>query len=456
MNSPLMVAGSVVAAVRREVLQSHGSRTTAFLGALSGIALGFALLREAAVAYYFGAAPELDAFLVAASAPRVIGATFATATVGVLVPEYIHLRDSRGRAAAAQLARRWLGLTFIVTGAAALIVAALPAPVVRAQAPGLAPRQLHLAQGLLRGLCLTALLLGMAGTTRAILNANRCFWKPAVQGGVISAAVVACCAVLAGRIGVWALVAGTLLGAACALALQVGHADLRRWAFSTGGPVVRLPLGFFGLVLGANTANSCSPVVDRWFSSRFAPGTISQLNYATTLFQAPALLLMAPLVTFLLPRFSECVTGRDSHGLRRVASKGIVYCLVACVGPAALLASFAPDVVAVALARGKFDARDAAATATFLRILSPALLLNSLVWCLSQFLLATRRHGLLLFGQIGRLVLKTGAAALLVRSHGANALPLSTLVASAVALPIFWVLAATAYARHFSAGKRPR
>ncbi len=453
--SSVAAVTSHLRALRQQAIRSRSSRAIMLLSVLSGMGLLLAVAREAVTAYYFGASAELDAFLVALSAPQMIGTAFAAALVSTVLPEYVHLRRSQRVKAARHMARRWTKLSLMLTGGGAILLAGWAPLVVTGLAPGFVSGQTVLARALLAVLAGTIVFQGLSGVSKSVLNANRCFGRPALQGAAISALVVISCPLLAGPFGVWALVVGTVVAVAFAFALQATHQEFRAvMSCRTGEYRGRLSLGPFGVVLAATAAGSMMAPVDRWFASRLAPGVISQLNYATRLVAAPSQLLITPLVTVLLPVLSECFAGRDSSRLRRASFAGAAYCLAVCVPAVVVLTWFGSDIVRAVLGRGHFDAAAAAATGHFLRILAPAVLLNSLTWGLMQFLLAARRYDLQLGGQAARLALKVVAARLLVHTRGATGLPMSTIAASAAALPIYFALVRLAHKREFE-GTRP-
>ncbi|MFQ5811023.1 MAG: murein biosynthesis integral membrane protein MurJ [Armatimonadota bacterium] len=418
--------------------RGRSSRAVALLAVLSGAGLVLALARQIVTAYYFGTSAELDTFLVAISAPQTVGLAFSSALVSVVVPEYVRLRDCQGMARASQMARRWARLALGLSAGAAVLLAIFPSLVIRALAPGFPLGQIALARTLLVVLAGSVVLYSLSGVSTAVVNANRCFWRPGLQAALISAMVVLSCSLLATRFGIWALAVGTLAGLGCAFALQAAQKDFRIVTRARGPSDVGRPsLAPLGLALGTAGAAGLYQPVDRWFGSRFAAGTISQLNYATSLLTVPAALLVSPLITVLLPVLSECIAGRDWPRLCRVSLAAAAYCLAVCIPAVLVLACLSSEVVRVVLGRGRFDAAAVAATARFLRILAPMLLMNAFSWGLRHLLVAARRYELLFAGELVTVGTKLVAARALLGPMGSAGLPASSVVASVAAVFVF-------------------
>jgi putative peptidoglycan lipid II flippase len=331
------------------------------LGKISGAA------KSVAVASVFGSGAALDSYLLAFLVPSLLADTFCGALVPVTVPRLIELghRDDRAGSIAfyGQVLRR--SLFFSLLGSAAIAIGI-----------GLAL--------LLGGSVLTsrwrvigtlALVMlpvipcnAVANVWRAVLNSERHFAIPAVA---LTSVVVMIFVLAVGRLaGVWALAAGTTLGAASELAL-LGVA-IRRAGF----PVVPRPYSYkpvplrmdefrkeYGYLVASAAVSGGMLLIGQAMAASLETGSVSVFNYGTRL--AGVLMAIGPaaLSVAVLPRFSQMVAERDweelKHSLRRLIC-GSAAVSAAATAVLMLLSSW---IVRLTLQHGVFTAADTNAVA---------------------------------------------------------------------------------------------
>ena len=160
---------------------TSGSINSRIFGAAIVVGIGtilvklLAIIKELIVAYQFGTANELDAYLIALTIPSFVLNIIAGSFNSALIPTYIKVREQEGTKAAQKLfagATIWsIGLLLITT---LLMLASIPVylPMLT---NGFSPEKLALTYHLLWAISPMLLLTGIGSIWGAVLNAGERF-----------------------------------------------------------------------------------------------------------------------------------------------------------------------------------------------------------------------------------------------------------------------------------------
>ncbi|MFC8694701.1 murein biosynthesis integral membrane protein MurJ [Streptomyces parvus] len=377
------------------------ARAAAGTAVLTVLAAVLGLVRDQAIARYFGASDASDAFLIAWTVPEMAATLLIEDGMALLLVPAFSLAltrrasgDTEGGAdpvrelVAATLPRLFL----LLSGGAALLIAGAPW-VVGVLAPGLAdPR---LAVDCTRLTAVTVLTFGITGYFSAALRAHGSFLPPAGVYVAYNLGIIGMTLALHAAWGVRAAAAGVAVGSALMILTQLPM--LLRLV-----PLARPRLPRFGR-LGRRAARSApllgitvlAPVVvfvvsrqsqvlvERFLASTLPAGAISHLNYAQKVAQMPMVLsLMICTVTF--PVVAQAMAAGEHEKARRRVERDLGLAgMVVLLGTAVVL-GYAPQIVEVLFQRGAFDAADTASTAQVMRVYALGLLGHCLVGALSR------------------------------------------------------------------------
>ncbi|MYX01240.1 MULTISPECIES: lipid II flippase MurJ [unclassified Streptomyces] len=377
------------------------ARAAAGTAGLTVLAAVLGLVRDQAIARYFGASDASDAFLIAWTVPEMAATLLIEDGMALLLVPAFSLAltrrasgDTEGGAdpvrelVAATLPRLFL----LLSGGAALLIAGAPW-VVGVLAPGLAdPR---LAVDCTRLTAVTVLTFGITGYFSAALRAHGSFLPPAGVYVAYNLGIIGMTLALHAAWGVRAAAAGVAVGSALMILTQLPV--LLRLV-----PLARPRLPRFGR-LGRRAARSApllgfavlAPVVvfvvsrqsqvlvERFLASTLPAGAISHLNYAQKVAQMPMVLsLMICTVTF--PVVAQAMAAGEHERARRRVERDLGLAgMVVLLGTAVVL-GYAPQIVEVLFQRGAFDAADTASTAQVMRVYALGLLGHCLVGALSR------------------------------------------------------------------------
>ncbi|MEU4922798.1 lipid II flippase MurJ [Streptomyces parvus] len=374
------------------------ARAAAGTAVLTVLAAVLGLVRDQAIARYFGASDASDAFLIAWTVPEMAATLLIEDGMALLLVPAFSLAltrrasgDTEGGAdpvrelVAATLPRLFL----LLSGGAALLIAGAPW-VVGVLAPGLAdPR---LAVDCTRLTAVTVLTFGITGYFSAALRAHGSFLPPAGVYVAYNLGIIGMTLALHAAWGVRAAAAGVAVGSALMILTQLpmllrlvplARPRLPRFGRRAARSAPLLGIAVLAPVVVFVVSRQSQVLVERFLASTLPAGAISHLNYAQKVAQMPMVLsLMICTVTF--PVVAQAMAAGEHEKARRRVERDLGLAgMVVLLGTAVVL-GHAPQIVEVLFQRGAFDAADTSSTAQVMRVYALGLLGHCLVGALSR------------------------------------------------------------------------
>lgn len=436
-------------------LGSFLARAAAATAVLTVLGAVLGLVRDQAIARYFGASDASDAFLIAWTVPEMAATLLIEDGMALLlVPAFSLALTRRADAQAAKgaeaagepapdpvrelVAATLPRLCVLLMAGAALLMAGAPW-VVGILAPGLADPAL--AVDCTRLTAVTVLTFGITGYFSAALRAHRSFLPPAGVYVAYNIGIIGMTLALHSVWGVRAAAAGVAVGSLLMILTQLPTflrlLPLARPRFGRLRKRVRRTAPLLGVTVLAPVvlfvvSRQSQVLVERFLASTLPAGAISHLNYAQKVAQMPMVLsLMICTVTF--PVVARAMAdGNHMRARQRVERDLALAGMVVLLGTAVVL-GYAPQIIEVLFQRGAFDAADTAATAQVMRVYAAGLLGHCLVGALSRpFFSSGRPTWFPAFAMGTGLLVTTGAGYALTYRFGvdgiatANAIGIST------------------------------
>ncbi|MEV5979765.1 lipid II flippase MurJ [Streptomyces sp. NPDC052114] len=361
---------------------------------IAGSLLG--LVRDQALAHFFGAGPDTDAFLVAWTLPELAATLLIEDGLAFfLVPAFslalARRADGPARDPVRDLVRASLPRMALWFAVAALALVAAAPYVVAVLAPGLPDPQPAVDCTRLTATC--AFTFGLTGYCSAALRAHRRFVPPATVYVAYNIAIITALFVLAVPFGVRAAALGVAVGGALMVLVQAPSLwGQLRHRYRPGpdavlteepAPARTLQTAIIWTVLLFALCRQSQVLIERFLASSLPAGAISHLNYAQKVAQMPMVLsLMLCTVTF--PVVAQALARGEVERARDRVERDLV--LAGCIvllGTAAVIAS-APPLIELLFQRGAFDATDTAATASVMRVYALGLLGHTMVGALAR------------------------------------------------------------------------
>ncbi len=269
------------------------------------------LLREIITAAFFGATRQLDAFLVAYTLANLSRQLLAEGALSAaFVPVFSRVVAEEGREKAGRLARQ-MTTVLLLAGGGVVAVGLLGAPLlVKLMAPGFSGADTLLAITLTRLMFPFLLLVSVAALAMGVLNTLDSYFIPAVAPALSNLLYILLLAILAPRMGVWALPAAVLMGGVAQMLLQWWRAKALGMPLVPARPDWKDPelkkvICLFFPYMAGLSLNQVNPVISRMVGSFLEGGTISVLSYADRVIQLPLGLFVIAISQAVLPMLSR-------------------------------------------------------------------------------------------------------------------------------------------------------
>jgi putative peptidoglycan lipid II flippase len=390
------------------------------------------LVRDAAIAYAFGASAGYDAFLVALFIPQALRQVLGEGGLAAaFLPVYARAKE-RGEADA--LAKSALVALLVILPALCAGGALLARWYVPVLAAGFAPDVMAQSVSLAAWVFPLIGFVSIAALGGGILNAHGRFFLPALAPAVLNVGMAVGAVILAKVLDppIFGLAVGALLGGAGMVVVLVPALRplLRgRWRLWPPHPALK-EVGWRLLpALGALTVAELNTLVDNRLASYLAPGSIATLQYGMRLFQLPLGVLAVSVTTAALPRLSLLAAREDLDGFRRALAQGFVTTGALVLPALAGLLVLGAPILTVLFQRGAFTAADTGRTYAVLAGYLSGLWAYALVYLFSRAWFALGRPHLPVLAGAAALAVNIGLNLWWVRIWGTFGLALATGVA---------------------------
>jgi putative peptidoglycan lipid II flippase len=327
-------------------------------------------VREAYIAYAFGAGPQTDAYVAGFTIPDWLNYIVAGGTASITFISIYTRFLAEGKEKDAQKTFSVIITVMTVVLAIGIVLAEIFTPqMTRYFFNGFSPSQITLCVHLTRILLPAQLFFYVGGVVSAVLLSRRLFFLPAFGPLLYNAFIILGGVILSRRLGISSLAYGALAGSVVGpfLINAIGAARIGtgyRISFDVGNPAfrewVRLSIP---LMLGVSLVSA-----DDWILRHFASsgiGEIARLNYAKRLFAVPMAVLGQAAGQASLPFFAQLFGEKRMREFSGAVSSSIYR-----MGAASLLVSSLMMVTALPLIdlvyrRGRFQLHDSQATAVY-------------------------------------------------------------------------------------------
>ena len=354
---------------------SENARVTAAAGVVSAATLLsriFGFVRDAVIAWFFGAGGSADAFFVAFRIPNLLRRLFAEGALSIaFIPVFSETLVRRGRTEAFALAGAALRLLSVLLALVAL-VGVLAAPlIIRCIAPGFSasPDKFSLAVHLTRIMFPYIILIGLMALAMGILNVLGHFAAPAIAPLLLNLAMIGSIFFLSPHMDSPAagLAAGVIIGGILQLALQVPFLIRVGFRFRERTTLFHPALKRIGRLMlpamfGA-AVYQLNILIGTLLASLLPDGSVSYLYYADRLVQFPLGVFAVALATAVLPSLSRQASAQNLAGVKETLGHALRLVFFITLPATVGLIVLREPIVALLFGRGAFDARAVRLTA---------------------------------------------------------------------------------------------
>ena len=332
----------------------------------------FGYIRDAVIAWCFGAGFSTDVFVVAFRIPNLLRRLFAEGSMGqAFIPVFTEYLTNEGKDEAFKLARSGLRLLSIILVVTTLSGILLSPWIVRIVAPGFAdsPEKVALTVTLTRILfpymffiCLVALCMG-------ILNTLGHFAAPALAPVLLNIAMIGSVFLIVPFMSepIVGLAIGVLVGGVMQLLLQLPFLVKNGVVFWQKAKIYHPGLKKVGrmlipVILGGSVYQ-INILASTVMASLLGEGSITYLYFADRLIQFPLGIFAIAAGTAVLPSLSRLAAAKDFEALRATFQYALKFVFFITIPAMVGLILLREPIVALLFQRGEFDAQATQLTA---------------------------------------------------------------------------------------------
>jgi putative peptidoglycan lipid II flippase len=323
-------------------------------------------LRDAVVAYYFGANPATDAFYVAWRLPNtlrqlVAEGSFNAAFIPIYTQEYSKSPEN-ARWYASSLFTYYTIVLIILT----LLVIIFAPYFVKIIAPGFANKgNFNLTVELVRWIFPYLILIGWTSFYMALLNTKDRFFIPAVAPALLNLAFVITSVFLSYSMGIYSLAVGALLGGFLQLIIQIPLAIKEGLIVKptfTIHPEIKTTLKKLGPAFLSFGVSQFAFVIDTVLASFLMAGAVTYLYYGNRIFQLPLGVFIIGLGNALLVSLSKNYANKDLETFRKDLTLSLKFSVFISMPATIGMIFLGKEIIDVLLVRGAFNEKDAQLT----------------------------------------------------------------------------------------------
>jgi putative peptidoglycan lipid II flippase len=368
---------------------SENSRITRAFGVV-GIATFLSrilgLVREMAIAFYFGASMASDSFFVAFQIPNVLRVLLAEGSLSIaFIPVFSETLVKKGREEALKLANAAFTILTIILFIITVLGVVFASPLIKIMVPGFAktPGKLELTILLAQITFPFISLVSLAALCMGILNSLRRFAVPALAPVFYNIGVILSVVILFPylHLPIMALVIGVMVGGFFQLAFQVPFLEKNGVHLTSSYDFQNPELKKMGKIMVPAIFGSAiyqvKIIINSFIASFLPQGSVSYLNYAYRLLEFPLGIFVYSISSVVLPSFSSFAANNEIQKLKETFVFAFRLAMFIVIPAMVGLAALKTPIVSVLLERGSFTSGETVQT-------SIALLYYSLgLWSIS-------------------------------------------------------------------------
>lgn len=346
-------------------------KSIGILSVLMAISKVLSLIREVAIASFYGASSSTDAYFVAGGFVTNVFFGITAAMSIVFLPYYIQLKKERSeREKSEEVSSLMVSLvSFAIILIAALFV--LAPWIIRVIAPSYVGKQYSEAVLYMRIYSITILFSLLNNLLTAVLNAESRYGFGAIASVVYSVTSIICMVALRKYIGVTALAMSVPLSFFIQLLilLVVTRRYISfRFVFKLFNPALKRLLLLMVPVLLSNATVEINQLMTRSIATGLDEGAVSILSYSNTLFNFVSSLIVTTFITVYYTEMSNA-SKDDNQLVFNMRISQAINILIICMAPIAVITYiYSKDIVGIAYGRGRFDQKSVVLTASCLSI----------------------------------------------------------------------------------------
>ena len=342
--------------------RSHFLKNTFFFSAATFISRILGYLRDAAVAYIFGANPLTDAFFVAWRIPNTLRQLVAEGSFNAaFIPIFSELTKN-----SPDNAKRYLSSLFsiytLILSVITVFAVVFSDFIVGIIAPGLSEKgTLEEASTLLKIVFPYLILVGWVSFFMAVLNTKDRFFIPAVSPAVLNLSFIFFAFMLSPYYGIYSLAFGAVVGGVLQVLIQIPLLIKERIQINLSFSLLPEIKETFKRLIPAFASFGVSQfafIVDTVIASFLVGGAISYLYYANRIFQLPIGIFAIGVGNALLVSLSKHRSENNTTAFINDLNTGLRFAVFISVPATLGMIILGKEIITALLQRGSFSSSD--------------------------------------------------------------------------------------------------
>ncbi len=336
------------------------AKTSVVVSVIMTIGYLISFLKEAVIANFFGVSADVDAYSISIQIPVTLFSVVAVAIRSVVIPIYSDLLHKKGKDNANFFLDNLISLVALIAITMIFIGEILADGIIYIFAPGFDADVHALATRLLRLTLPTMLFTAVGQIFIALLNVHKKFIWPAFSVYLLSGTIIVSTFLLHENLGIAAACIGQVVGSLLYMLflLTIGRNTYKyHIRLHIHDTEVRRSIKMSFPVMWSISVAEINAIVNRAVASMLFAGSIAALSYASKINTVFLSLFISAISMIVYPLYAESSAKDDMTGLNyRVNSTLSAYTLILLPLMCVLLC-FRSEIVELAFARGRFDAK---------------------------------------------------------------------------------------------------
>ncbi|SHH64234.1 putative peptidoglycan lipid II flippase [Anaerosphaera aminiphila DSM 21120] len=344
-------------------------KTSYILMVVTVISKVFGLVREKALAYFFGVGMVADVFLVAFQIPMTFTNVISGATANGYIPLYNNILEKKDENSANKFTANLSNIVFIVTFLISIVGIIFAKPLVRAMAIGFTGEKLELAVFMTRVGMLSICATSVFSIFKAYLQIKKHFIVSVCHSIVMNLIIIASMAIsykLGATYLAWGILAGFVFQYIIFLPYIKKSGYMHSFKINLKDENIKNLFKVIIPVLISTSVIELNFIISKSLASSLFGGAISTLNYAYKLQSFVTGIVITSIVTAVYPEMARRGALKDTAGLRTTTSDAISTMSLLVIPASVGLFLFAEPIVNLLFVGGAFTAEDGKLTALVL------------------------------------------------------------------------------------------
>ncbi len=316
------------------------------------------MIRTVCVTALLGVNSHTDAYFSAFKISNFFRQLLGEGALGnVFIPVYNTKKEINGETEAKVLIFSVINFLFLFLALMSLLMMLFSSSIIGLIVRGYDSQTKILASNLLKIMSFYLFFIGLAGTVSAILNNFSKFFMPAFMPIMFNLSIIISAITFHKRYGVYSLAIGVMIAGVLQLLVLLPQFFylIREYKFKIviSDPYFKkIFILILPMLLGV-FAKQINTIVDQYFGSLLASGTVSALENATRIYNLPLGVFAISISVVIFPTLSRKIEKRDIIGAKQEMERGINLLSFFIVPSFVVLVFYSQDVVKLLLGYGK-------------------------------------------------------------------------------------------------------